>query len=75
MFTDLKRRLIILKNCHKTMMNFNNEDAYFEWIVCGVPDCPTEDDFIDICSDDKAYKECLILFNKIFKSYLEDEIN
>ena len=42
---DLTRRITVLKNCHEIMRHLNNEEAYFEWITDGVPDCPREEDF------------------------------
>lgn len=71
---ELTRRITVLKNCHEIMMHLNNEDAYFEWIICGVPDCPREEDFESICGEDSSYLDCLDLFSKIFNSYFKDEI-
>lgn len=70
---DLARRITVLKNCHEIMRHLNNEEAYFEWIVWGVPDCPREEDFELICEDDSFYLDCLQLFSKIFKAYFKDE--
>ena len=71
---DLIRRITVLKKCHEIIRNLNNEEAYFEWIVDGMPDCPTEEDFELICSDDFFYLDCLNLFSQIFKAYFTDEI-
>lgn len=71
---ELTRRITVLKNCHEIMMHLNNEDAYFQWIVCGVPDCPTEEDFESICGEDSSYIDCLTLFQGILEEYYEDEI-
>ena len=70
---DLTRRITVLKNCHEIMRHLNNEEAYFEWIVEGVPDCPREEDFESICENDSFYLDCLELFLKIFKAYFKDE--
>ena len=70
---DLARRITVLKNCHEIMRHLNNEEAYFEWIVEGVPDCPREEDFESICENDSFYLDCLELFSKIFKAYFKDE--
>ena len=71
---DLTRRITVLKNCHEIMRHLNNEEAYFEWITDGVPDCPREEDFESICENDSFYLDCLELFSKIFKTYFKDEI-
>ena len=60
-----KARMAQLKAMHELMMNANNEGIYMVWIVTGVPDCPTEDDFEDIAADDKLYNECFDLFVKL----------
>ena len=70
---DLARRITVLKNCHEIMRHLNNEEAYFEWIINGVPDCAREEDFEFICENDSFYLACLELFSKIFKVYFKDE--
>lgn len=56
-----------LKLMHETMMNMNDEDAYYDWIVLGVPDEPMEEDFEEIANND--YKHCLMLFKNLLKAY------
>lgn len=34
----LQLRIKELKAMHETMLHLNNEGAYFDWIVLGVPD-------------------------------------
>lgn len=58
-------RIVQLKLMHELMMNANDEGIYMAWIICGVPDCPREEDFESIAEDDEAYNECFDLFVKL----------
>ena len=55
-------RIKQLKAMHQLMMEANDEDIYYTWIVGGVPDEPDDSDFEFIASDDEAYNECFDLF-------------
>lgn len=57
-------RISQLKAMHKLMCNANDENIYMTWIYL-IPDCPSEDDFIEIASDDEQYNECFDLFVKL----------
>ena len=48
----LKSRVKLLTALHEIMMNMNDEDCYFTWILT-VPDEPSEDDFVWIASNDE----------------------
>ena len=61
-----------LKLMHGVMMSMNNENAYDSWIVSGVPDGASEDDYEFISLDAKEYNDTVNLFNKIFKRYAKD---
>ena len=53
-----------LREMHKLMCDANDENIYMTWIYV-MPDCATEEDFIDIASDDDQYNECFDLFIKL----------
>ena len=61
-----------LKLMHEIMQSMNNEDAYYSWIMTGVPDGATEEDFIDIASDPDEFADCKNLFDSLFTEYAPD---
>ena len=61
-----------LKLMHGVMQSMNNEDAYYSWIVTGVPDGATKDDYIDIASDPDEFEHCKQLFDSLFTKYASD---
>ncbi len=58
-------RIRQLKAMHELMMCANDEEIYASWIICGVPDCPREEDFESIAEDNEYYNECFDLFVKL----------
>ena len=60
-------RVAQLKAMHELMHYANDEEIYMTWIVTGVPDEPSEDDFEYIALDDRLYNECFDLFIKLIK--------
>ena len=63
----LEARMSQLKAMHELMRNANDEEIYMTWIVTGVPDEPSEDDFNYIACDDELYNECFALFVELIK--------
>ena len=57
-------RVAQLKAMHELMTEANDERIYMTWIY-RMPDCPTEEDFIDIAMDDDEYNGCFDLFVKL----------
>ena len=57
-------RINQLKAMHNLMLEANDELIDMRW-TCLMPDCPMEEDFIDIASDDEQYNECFDLFVKL----------
>lgn len=53
-----------LRAMHELMVTANDENIYMTWIY-RMPDCPSEEDFIDIASDDEEYNGCFDLFVKL----------
>ena len=61
-----------LKLMHSVMQSMNNEDAYYSWILTGVPDGATKEDYIDIASNPEEFDDCLELFDSLFTEYASD---
>lgn len=57
-------RITQLKAMHTLMAESNDEEIYMSWIYL-MPDCPTEDDFVDIAMSDELYADCCTLFVKL----------
>lgn len=51
-----------LELMHMMMMECNDEGIYLIWISAGVPDCPSDDDFLFTAANDKEYNEVFDLF-------------
>lgn len=63
----LKARVEQLKAMHTLMSNANDERIYSAWIITGVPDGATKEDYEYIASDDGLYTECFDLFAKLIQ--------
>jgi DNA-directed RNA polymerase subunit RPC12/RpoP len=57
-------RINQLRAMHNLMCEANDESIYMAWIYT-MPDCPTEEDFIDIAMDDDSYNECFDAFIRL----------
>ena len=62
-----KARITQLKAMHTLMCEANDESIYMSWAMCGVPDCPSEDDFEGIALDAEMYNEVFDLFVKLIQ--------
>ena len=65
----MEDRINLLKAMHTIMIHMNIEDAYWAWVELGVPDEPSENDFIFIASDKESFDECTEHFTRVFKTY------
>ena len=61
-------RINQLKAMHGLMMESNDEDLYLTWVTGGVPDCPIEDDYMDIAEDEGLYSHCCDLFTSLVQN-------
>ena len=57
-------RITQLKAMHTLMAEANDENIYLSWIYL-MPDCPSEDDFESIATDDEQYNECFDKFVRL----------
>lgn len=62
-----------LKLMNEIMQQFNNEEAYYTWIMF-VPDGATREDFEDIADDEEFFDEVVSLFKSLYKRYHNDGI-
>lgn len=60
----LEEKVNQLKAMHELMLNANDEEIYMTWIYT-IPDEPSEQDFIEIASDEKEYNEVFDLFLRL----------
>lgn len=58
-----------LRLMHETMTCMNHEDAYLEWICVGVPDEPSDEDFVDMAEDEECFMYTFTVFCRIFNRY------
>ena len=66
----LDARVSQLKAMHNLMCESNDESIYDKWIYM-MPDCPTNEDFIDIAMDNEEYNEVFDMFVRL----IQDEGN
>lgn len=59
-------RITQLKAMHQLMSQANDESIYMSWIYL-MPDCPSEEDFVDIAFDDDMYNECFDKFVRLIQ--------
>ena len=69
--TVREKRITLLKAMHTIMLNMNNEQAYYTWVMC-MPDEPTEDDFVSTADDDDFFDAAKETFEYIMKEYIKD---
>lgn len=68
----IKSRIKLLTLLHEIMMNMNDEDCYFTWIMV-VPDEASEDDFAWIAANDEEFNYTLDLFERLFHQFRVEE--
>lgn len=68
----IKSRVKLLQTLHEIMMNMNDEDCYFTWIL-EVPDEADENDFAWIASNDDEFNYVLDLFERLFHQFRVEE--
>lgn len=54
-----------LKAMDDFVHSINNEELMEDWLSCGVPDEPSEEDYSYIAADDELYKTCVRIFKRI----------
>ena len=67
--TKIGKRMDILKMMDDEVRGWGDEELLEPWLMVGVPDAATEDDFMYIASDDEVYNEVTAEFNKLKELY------
>lgn len=68
MRNETERRVKMLKAMNTIIGNYGgDEDYYMTWICLGIPDCPSEYDYLDIAEDDESYKDICDLFQRLIR--------
>lgn len=73
LFTNKPEQMAeIIKAMHTIVQGINDKHAYYnDWIIYGVPVCPTEDDFNFIAEDDDSLTDTLKSFKRIIETYFK----
>ena len=64
---DKEQRIDLLKRMNKAVIDNGDEEIWMAWIVYGVPDCPQEEDYEFIASDEDCFKETLELYERLIE--------
>ena len=64
---EIAKRIEILKGLHEYFIEFGNEDMYCDWIECGVPDEPSEEDYNYIAENDDEFFEVLFHAEEVLR--------
>lgn len=57
-----QEKIELLKAMHSVMLGVDDESCYDTWIITGVPDCPSEEDFEFIAKDKEEFEYVVNLF-------------
>jgi hypothetical protein len=63
----VKTRISIAKQMNKYIIDMGDEELWMDWIVLGVPDAPTEEDYEFIAEHDICWAELCKLFGSLVK--------
>lgn len=70
---SVKERIDMLKDMHTVVLHHDgDEEMYYDWITCAVPDQPSEDDYEFIANSDEEMNYVGEYFVKLIKRYKED---
>lgn len=70
---NLESRKELLRKIDDILANMNDENAFTEWTVLGLPDGWTENDLDMIAGDDEDFFYMLKTFAAIFLQYMDAE--
>lgn len=60
-------RFRLLRDMHRYIITLGDEEIYESWIMAGVPDEPSDEDFDWIASNDDEWIEVCGLFGRLVK--------
>lgn len=62
----MEKRIENLKRMDRMVRNFNDEELVMDWLMVGVPDEASEDDYEFIASDINEYNEICAIFVRLW---------
>lgn len=63
----MMNKVEFIKALNEIIIGLGDEDLIEPWLMCGVPDCPSEEDFEFIANNQKSFDETVNLFVKMSK--------
>lgn len=64
---SVEERTEIIKGMNDKILETGDEEMFYDWFTYGVPDNPTEEDFVFIAEDLDLWREVVAVFCKIYK--------
>ncbi len=61
----MEERISVLKSMDNIIRHIDDETYMNDWLMLGVPDCASDDDYEFIASDDDEYNDVTKLFFEI----------
>ena len=71
METKKEARIKSLKLMNQKILDTGDEMIYDRWLMCGVPDEATEDDYEFIAENDSEFKDVVDLYHRIMNDIEE----
>lgn len=69
----INTRISVLKAMDDAIRNMNDESAVETWLMVGVPDEASDEDYEDIASDHDEYVSIVSLFGRLAKRYAKED--
>lgn len=68
---SVEERVEIIKGMNDKILETGDEEILYDWFTYGVPDNPTEEDFVFIGKDLDLFREVATVFCKIYKNFIK----
>ena len=69
----IQRRLVVLKEMDNAVRGMNDEYAMDSWLMVGVPDEASEEDYEFIAENHEEYTDVVKLFARIVSKYAKED--
>ncbi len=69
----IQRRVAVLKEMDNAVRGMNDEYAMDSWLMVGVPDEATEEDYESIAEDHEEYTDIVKLFARLVSKYAKED--
>ena len=67
------RRAVVLKAMDNAIRGMNDEFAIETWLMVGVPDEASDEDYMSIAEDHEEYTDIVKVFARIVTKYAEED--